>query len=70
MQDSTIPEIYSARDCADKIGVSVRTFHTMVSKGLFPKPLQLSGRRVGWPSTDIVKFFDEKLAQREREKVS
>jgi predicted DNA-binding transcriptional regulator AlpA len=41
--------IVSKRETALLVGVSVSTLDRMIRRKEFPRPLQLSVRRVGWP---------------------
>ena len=36
-----------------RTSLSRRTVYSMMSAGRFPKPIQLSARRVGWRESDI-----------------
>jgi prophage regulatory protein len=49
----------------DRTGLSRRTLYTEISEGRFPKPVQLTARRVGWPETDVEAFLTSKIAQRD-----
>ncbi|MDB5613677.1 MAG: hypothetical protein JWQ22_1330, partial [Devosia sp.] len=41
-------QVLNAKAAAQRVGLSLRTFYSEVSAGRFPRPLQLSERRVGW----------------------
>lgn len=49
----------------DRTGLSRRTLYTEISEGRFPKPVQLTARRVGWPEADVENFLTGKIAQRD-----
>ncbi len=49
----------------DRTGLSRRTLYTEISEGRFPKPVQLTTRRVGWPEADVEAFLTGKIAQRD-----
>ena len=50
----------------DRTGLSRRTLYTEISEGRFPKPVQLTTRRVGWPEADVEAFLTGKIAQRDK----
>lgn len=49
----------------DRTGLSRRTLYTEISEGRFPKPIQLTTRRVGWPEVDVETWLSEKIAARD-----
>lgn len=49
----------------DRTGLSRRTLYTEISEGRFPKPVQLTARRVGWPEADVEAFLADKIAARD-----
>jgi len=46
------PLAYSARQLAERLGVSLRHVRRMDSAGLLPRPCRL-GRAVRWPAEDV-----------------
>lgn len=57
--------VLNARAVAARVGLSLRTFYAEVSAGRFPRPIQLTERRVGWLETDVDGWLSAKVAQRE-----
>ena len=55
-----VPQILSRRQVAAKIGVSLTTLWRLVTKGLFPRPLQISPGRVGWTADIVDRWIDER----------
>lgn len=49
----------------DRTGISRRTLYLEVSEGRFPRPVQLTARRVGWPEADVEAFLAAKIAARD-----
>ncbi len=47
----------------DKTSLSITTIYRLMSKGLFPKQIQMSTRSVGWLESDIDDFI---LQQKEK----
>lgn len=43
-------------------GLSRSTIYAMMSRGLFPRPVKLTGKAVGWPESSIAAW----LASREQ----
>lgn len=46
-------------------GLSRRTLYQEISEARFPRPIQLTARRVGWPEADINAWIDSKIAVRD-----
>jgi prophage regulatory protein len=49
----------------DRTGLSRRTLYQEISEGRFPRPAQLTARRVGWPEADIDDWINGKIAARD-----
>ena len=45
-----------------KTGLGASSIYAMMAQGLFPKPLQLSERRVAWIESDVDKWISERIA--------
>lgn len=41
----------------DITGLSRSTIYDMMGKGLFPRPVKLTGKAVGWPETVIAEWL-------------
>ncbi|MES0074688.1 AlpA family transcriptional regulator [Mesorhizobium sp. M0058] len=50
----------------DRTGLSRRTLYQEISDGRFPKPIQLTARRVGWPEADIEAWLQARIEARDR----
>ena len=59
------PRILPIDQVLDRTGLSRRTLYTEISEGRFPKPVQLTTRRVGWPEADVEAFLTSKIAARD-----
>jgi prophage regulatory protein len=46
----------------ERTGLSRSTTYSMISKGLFPAPVSLGERAVGWVESQIDQWVDEKIA--------
>jgi prophage regulatory protein len=46
-------------------GLPRATIYEMVSKGSFPKQVRLSPRAVGWIESEIEKWQEERIAERD-----
>jgi len=56
--------ILRIQEIVQKTGLSRRTVYTEISEGRFPKPVQLSSRRVGWPEDEVDAWLAEKVTHR------
>ena len=54
--------VFSRRQVAKEIGVSVSTVWRLVRKGLFPPPMKLSPGRVGWRAVTVWRWLEEREA--------
>lgn len=45
-----------------QIGLSRSTLYTRVSQGLWPKPVSLGARAVGWPSDEVAAVISAHVA--------
>ena len=55
--------LYSPNDVCEIIQRSKQTLWRWWSKeGIFPKPIVINGRCVGWPQSVIVKWLEENVA--------
>lgn len=41
-------------------GLSRSTIYDMMSKGLFPRPVRLTGKAVGWPESAIAAWLNSR----------
>jgi len=48
-----------------KVGSSRSSIYLMISKGLFPKPVKLGVRAVGWKESEIDEWIEDKVKQRD-----
>ncbi len=53
-------------DVAARVGLSRRTVYSLISDGSFPRPVQLSVRRVAWRVVEIDAWVDAKIVERDR----
>ena len=45
-------------------GMPNSTMHDQILKGLFPKPISLGPRSVGWPSNEIEELIKARVAEK------
>ena len=45
----------------NRVGRSRSGIYLMMSQGLFPKPISLGGRSVGWLENEIEKWIEEQI---------
>ncbi|MBX3578337.1 MAG: AlpA family phage regulatory protein [Rhizobiaceae bacterium] len=58
-------QVLSIRQVVERTGLSRRSLYTRMSEGLFPKPIRLTTRRVGWPESDIDAWLERLVAERD-----
>lgn len=58
-------KILPIEEVIDRTGLSRRTLYQEISEGRFPRPVQLTSRRVGWPENDVDTWIDHKIAARD-----
>ncbi|MBF0321780.1 MAG: AlpA family phage regulatory protein [Magnetococcales bacterium] len=46
------------------IGISDGNLRAKIARGEFPRPIQISPRRVGWLESDVTAWFAEQAAKR------
>ena len=47
------------------VGLSCSTIYEKMSAGKFPRPVPLGDKAVGWLESDIQKWIEERIAERE-----
>ena len=47
-----------------KTGLSRRTLYAEMAENRFPKGVQLTARRVGWPETEVDEWIESKINAR------
>ncbi|MGR9349949.1 helix-turn-helix transcriptional regulator [Rhizobium leguminosarum] len=52
-------------DVIERTGLSRRTLYQEISNNRFPRAVQLTARRVGWPEADVEKWISDKIAARD-----
>lgn len=53
--------ILRMREILRELSISRSTFYVLVKSGKFPQPINLSGRAVGWLSTDVDDFIKARI---------
>lgn len=43
-------------------GLSRSTIYDMISKGLFPRPVKLTGKAVGWPESAVSDWLNSRVS--------
>ena len=54
--------ILRLRDVKARTGLSRSTIYLRMSEGLFPKPISLGGRSVGWIEAEVSEWIAHKVA--------
>ncbi|MGZ9097763.1 MAG: helix-turn-helix transcriptional regulator [Micavibrio sp.] len=58
-----IKRILRLRDVIEVTGLSRSTIYLYISTNRFPAPINLGGRRIGWPDTLIKQWIDSIIGQ-------
>jgi len=53
----------------ERTGLSRSTIYLFMEKGDFPKPINLGPRSVGWIASEIDRWIDERIEQRDSNQV-
>jgi prophage regulatory protein len=56
------PTIWRRRQVQDKVGLSRSTLYARIAAGLWPKPVSLGLRCVGWPDTEVAEVIAARIA--------
>ena len=57
-------EIYRMGDLKLMLKVSSSTIYRWISQGVFPRPIQIGSRSVGWISSEVHSFIQQCIAER------
>lgn len=60
-------KILPIAETADRIGICARQVYIEVSEGRFPKPVQVTARRVGWIDTEVDAWIAAKIVARDEQ---
>ncbi|HRO53753.1 MAG TPA: AlpA family transcriptional regulator [Alicycliphilus sp.] len=52
--------IYRRREVESVTGLSRSTIYDLMSKGLFPRPVKLTGKAVGWPEKAVTQWLNSR----------
>jgi len=52
-----------------KTGYSRSTVYRRINQGLFPRPVSLGGRCVGWPEAEIAEVIDAHIASKSNDDI-
>lgn len=61
--------IIRIHDVIKKIGRSRSGIYQMINEGVFPKPIPLGARSVGWLEADINNWINKKIAESKQPKM-
>jgi excisionase family DNA binding protein len=54
---SPVHDLLTARQVAERLGVSVRTLYRLVERGVLPQAVRYSRKLVRWKSADIDRYI-------------
>jgi prophage regulatory protein len=58
--------ILRRREVEAATGVRTSRLYELVAAGLFPRPINLSGRAVGWVASEVAAWVAERVQERDR----
>jgi prophage regulatory protein len=70
MERMTPQKIIMMRDLTQFTGLKETQIEAKVRDGTFPPPVRLSARRLAWLETDVARWQQERIAERDRKRVS
>lgn len=53
------------KDVIDSTGIARSTIYKLIGEGVFPKPVPLIGRSVGWVESEVHEWIRGRIAQRD-----
>ena len=65
----TIESIKRLNDTKAIVGLSRSTIYAMIKSGDFPRPINLSSHSVGWLSSDLDKWIQQRIQKSLKERV-
>jgi prophage regulatory protein len=63
------PKIWRRRQVEAETGYSRSTIYLRISQGLWPKPVSLGPRAVGWPASEVMALNAARIAGRSDEQI-
>lgn len=54
------PIVYRLPALRQAVGLSTTTIYELINRGDFPRPVQLTGRAVGWPAHEVRAWLDSR----------
>jgi prophage regulatory protein len=60
-QLSNTPRILRLNAVTDKIGMPSSSIYLMIANGIFPKPIKLGKRSVGWLESEIDEWIEQRI---------
>jgi prophage regulatory protein len=54
------PIVYRLPALRQAVQLSTTTIYDLINKGDFPRPVQLTGRAVGWPAHEVRAWLDSR----------
>lgn len=57
--------ILRLKDVIEKTGLARSTIYKHIDLGIFPKPVPLGGRAVGWVDSELQEWISERIRERD-----
>ncbi len=63
MTDLSQNKIIKRKELLELVSMSKSTLYNQVAENRFPKPIKLANRSVGWLTSDIQEWFEQKKGE-------
>jgi prophage regulatory protein len=60
-----VPKILNIHGVCDLTGLSRSTIERLAKADVFPKPVQVTAARLGWPEDEVLAFNRDRIAARD-----
>ena len=64
MTDLSQYKIIKRKELLELVSMSKSTLYNQVAENRFPKPIKLANRSVGWLTSDVLEWFEQKKGER------
>lgn len=63
-------QIWRLKKVMEQTGLGRSSIYNFIKEGIFPKPVPLGGRAVGWLATEINAWIESRIRERDKDGVS
>lgn len=62
----SVTKILRRHEVEQRTGLSRSSIYAMINEGLFPRPIQLSSRSVGWLENEVDDWLQKRISKRRK----